>query len=83
LRRFDDAMSAINRLNHLFWWDHCYLAVCHIRLGQMEAAEREIARALSIWPTATIEDLMKGEPYKNAEDADVMVQGMRQAGLPE
>ena len=82
-RRFDEAISAIGRLNHFFWWDHCYLAICHAELGRMIEANAEVALLLNIRPNATITDTMKGEPYKNPQDAQVMIEGMRAAGLPE
>jgi TolB-like protein/class 3 adenylate cyclase/Tfp pilus assembly protein PilF len=81
--RFEEAISAIARLNHFFWWDYCYLAICHAQLGRVSEANAEVARALEIRPNTTISDTMKGEPYKNPVDAQIMIEGMRTAGLPE
>jgi hypothetical protein len=59
------------------------LAICYVQLGRVAEANTEVSSVLNLRPHATITDTMKGEPYKNPDDAQIMIEGMRAAGLPE
>jgi hypothetical protein len=83
LQKFDEAIGAINRKTRQHWWDHYSLAVCYAHLDRLPDAQAEIAELLRMRPGSTIQDLMRGEPYLNLQDAQVLIGGLRKAGLPE
>jgi adenylate cyclase len=63
---------------------HVWLAATHARLGRMDAARAEAAKALELDPDFTIEKVAKSTiAFKRDEDAENCFEGMRRAGLPE
>ena len=83
LGKFEEAISAVNRKSRVLWWDHYMLGVCYTYLGRLSEAKAEIAELRNQRPALTIRDIMSAEPYKNPEDAQRLIDGLRKAGLPE
>ncbi len=83
LEKFGEALAAMQHMPELFWWNHCYVAICCARLGRIKEAQDAIKRALELRPELTIQRFMKGEPYRLAMDANRMIDGLRMAGLAE
>jgi hypothetical protein len=52
-------------------------------LGQPEAARAEADEVLRINPGFTIEKRKRIDVFKNPEDAEHRIDGLRKAGLPE
>jgi tetratricopeptide (TPR) repeat protein len=82
-RRYRDAIDATSRLSHLQDYNHAYLAACYAQLGEKEKARSEAEETLRMRPEFTIGWLMLSEPFKNAADAEPLLEGLRKAGLPE
>jgi adenylate cyclase len=64
-------------------WPHLGLACAYAQSGQLEEAKAEAAEVLRIDPAFTIERLRPLIVYKDPEDVEHRVDGMRKAGLPE
>jgi adenylate cyclase len=71
-----------SRLPHL-QWPHVYLAFGYGQAGQLEEARKEAAEVLRINPGFTIERYKRLAVFKDANDAEHRLDGLRKAGLPE
>ncbi|HJZ42357.1 MAG TPA: hypothetical protein VJ233_01435, partial [Hyphomicrobiaceae bacterium] len=61
-----------------------WLAAAYGQAGQLEAAREEAAAVLDIEPEYTIQGMAKQfSPFRRAEDAEHLFDGLRKAGLPE
>jgi len=59
------------------------LAAAYAQLGHPEKAAEALARYVELHPNATISLLRHRLPYRNAEQAERLWEGLRKAGLPE
>ncbi len=82
-RMFEDSITATRRKAKPFWWDRYMLAVCHAHLGRLPESQAEIAALLGERPGLVLTDVMKAEPYLRPEDAQMLIDGLRLAGMPE
>ena len=86
LKRYEDAVrwcrECASRLPDL-QCPHVALASAYAQSGQLEEARAEAAEVLRINPGFTIERYKPLAVYKNPEDAEHRLDGMRKAGLPE
>ena len=64
-------------------WPHVWLAAAYAQLGQLEEARAEAAEVLRINPGFTIEGRRRFFAFKDPNDIEHLVDGMRKAGLPE
>jgi adenylate cyclase len=65
-------------------WPHVTLACAYAQLGQLEEAGAAVAEVLRVNPGFTIESLKRNIlVYKDPQDLEHYVDGMRKAGLPE
>jgi adenylate cyclase len=62
---------------------HLLLGSAYAQLGQLEEARKETAEVLRINPRFTIERFRPLAVYKNAEDLEHRLDGLRKSGLPE
>ena len=83
LRRYEDVIEATSRMSELYAWNHAYLAAGYAHLGNTEGATAEKDQVLRMQPNFTISYFLISEPFKNAADAEPLVDGLRMAGLPE
>ncbi len=67
--------------NHQY--GHAFLAASHAQLGQLEDAHAEVAEVLRINPKYTITRQKQVSILRRPEDAELLVDGLRKAGLPE
>ncbi len=82
-RRYREAVDALMRVEEMAAWNHLYLAAAYGQLGDLEMARAEAAETLKMQPAFTIQRHMLVEAFQNAGDAEPLVEGMRNAGLPE
>jgi adenylate cyclase len=86
LRRHEEAVRQLrecaSRLPNL-QWPHLWLAAALAQSGQLEEARREAAEVLRINPGFTIESWNSLNVFKDPEDAEHRLDGLRKAGLPE
>jgi adenylate cyclase len=62
---------------------HVFLASAYAQSGHLEEASAEAAEVLRINPNFTIERWKRLAVYKNPQDAEHRIDGLRKAGLPE
>jgi tetratricopeptide (TPR) repeat protein len=60
-----------------------WLAAAYGQMGQFEEARGAWREALRVNPAFSLEHRRKALPYKNTEDFERVVEGLRKAGLPE
>lgn len=61
---------------------YAFLAATHAQLGQSDEAKEAVTRALHIYPTCTVEKLIRALPYNDRRDIEHLSDGLRKAGLP-
>ena len=59
------------------------LAAAYGQMGQFGEARKAWREALRVNPAYSLEYRRKVLPYKNPEDFELVVEGLRKAGLPE
>jgi adenylate cyclase len=59
------------------------LAAAYGQMGMIEEARASWREALRVNPSYSLEQRRKVLPYKNPEDFDRVVEGLRKAGLPK
>lgn len=83
LRRFEEALSMFAHIPVRTYRIAAYMAACHTRLGNQEAARDCAQECLSLRPSFTIGRFMTREPFKNPADAAYLAESLRLAGLPD
>jgi adenylate cyclase len=86
MHRFEDAVAIITRSiahNPESLPSHFYLAACYGQLGEDALARDALAEVRRISPTFSIAWLRTIAAYKRASDLDLLVDGVRKAGLTE
>ncbi|HZQ00163.1 MAG TPA: adenylate/guanylate cyclase domain-containing protein [Reyranella sp.] len=86
LRRYDEAMSWAQRvLSHrphaMAAW--LALAIAQSQSGRTEEARATMAQVLRVVPDFHVAKARERAPYRRSEDVDLMLEGLRLAGLPE
>jgi adenylate cyclase len=84
LRHYSSAASLLESLgSNIDCWDHCYLAASYERLGRVQAANAEIAKALKMKANLSVKNVISWEPYASPGDLDHLLEPLRRVGLPE
>jgi TolB-like protein/predicted Zn-dependent protease len=83
LRRYTDAAKAFERATAWRPYVYRYLAACYAQLGHLAEARELVAKSLKLQPGFTLAVWAGVEPYASRADLDLMLAGMRKAGLPE
>jgi adenylate cyclase len=83
MRRYAEAVAALERMIGQLVWDHAYLAACYAQLGRSLEARAAAARVLEIDPGFTISKWAETDPLKSQADMDHVIDGLRRAGLPD
>ncbi|MEW6665706.1 MAG: tetratricopeptide repeat protein [Thermodesulfobacteriota bacterium] len=90
LRRYDDALSAGERLLERCrkgefpeWHAHLLMVAIHSELGQEERARKYATELLNASPNWNLETWKRSQFYKNQSDLDRLVNAARKAGLPD
>ena len=76
-----EAIDAFNRIANPVEFDHAYLAVCCVALGEIDQAKSHVADLRSMSSRASIRFYQKTQPYKNADDLENFIDALRKAGL--
>jgi adenylate cyclase len=83
LRRFGEAAEAFRRMSTLHYWSHAYIAACYGQLGETDKAREHLEAYAAGVPVASLDAFSKAEGYyKNPEDLELWLDGLRKAGLP-
>ena len=84
--RYGDAVTFCEdaRRNHGKWSPNFRIfAASYAHLGQAAKAAEALTRYRELEPIASISHLRRQLPYRNAEQAERLWEGLRKAGLPE
>jgi TolB-like protein/class 3 adenylate cyclase/Flp pilus assembly protein TadD len=82
LRRYEDALQAGKHLAHRQkHWIHARMAAAYAQLGHNAEARAQANQVLLLKPEFQISKETLG--YRDPDDAEHVLEGMRQAGLPE
>jgi len=84
--RLDDALAQFRRgmsLSPNIEWAHRLLAVCHMRLGQIDKAMAEFRLLEAAYPGMTIQKLADSIPPSVVENQPEYYDALRKAGMPE
>jgi adenylate cyclase len=86
LKRYGEAARVLrectSRLPNI-QWPHLLLGSAYAQLGQLDEARKETAEVLRINPGFTIERFKRLAVFKNPQDLEHELDGLRKAGLPE
>ena len=86
LGRYPDAAALLKRRilrNPDTDTSRVWLAAAYGQMGQFEEARATWREALRVNPAFSLEHRRKALPYKNTEDYERVLDGLRKAGLPE
>ena len=84
--RYDMASSCAEKAmrdNPTFLLTICISAASNALAGQLEPAQKAMARALELNPNLRASNLRDLAPFRRAEDLATFAKGLRKAGLPE
>ena len=85
-KRYQDAaanLEAVLESNPQFLHGHLFLAASYAHLGRLADAEWEVEEIRTLHPDFSIERARLSALYKHQADLDRLIDGLRQAGLPE
>jgi tetratricopeptide (TPR) repeat protein len=83
--RYDDAVAFCEEARRSHRWSPTFriLTAGYAHLGQTANAAEALTRYRELEPIASISHLRRQLPYRNAEQAERLWEGLRKAGLPE
>jgi len=80
--RHDEAIAAFGRSPSTPLWVQAYLAAYYAHAGRLDIARRIALELHASWPDLSSARFTAKEPFRRAEDAQRLIQGMIVAGLP-
>jgi TolB-like protein/Flp pilus assembly protein TadD len=83
LKRYDEALAALRKVQDRPPYVMGYLAACLARLGRLDEARAQAAAAIAEDPSQCVERHRRGEPYANPADLEDFLDALRLAGFPE
>ena len=82
-QRYEEAITAFERIDTPQHFNHAYMAACHQALGHTDEAKKHVQNTLTINPKFKISEFANQLPYRSAEDLTMFLDGLRITGLPE
>ena len=82
-QRYEEAIAAFSRSSTMPVWVQAYLAACHALMGKIDLAKNFAAEVVRLAPDFSSARLVAKEPYKRPSDRELLLDGLRKAGLPE
>src|SRR5215212_561547 len=84
LGRFAEAAQAFKRLPNPGPWLRARLAACYAQLGDEEETQAQVTALLQLRPNFSTKFFLRdGVLLENAQDRELLREGLRKAGLPE
>ena len=81
--RYEEAISAYDRVDVPQFWVEAYLAACHAMCGRDERAAYHRERLLAMYPDLTLTVFRRGLPLQNAASLNQFLETFRRAGLKD
>jgi adenylate cyclase len=82
LKRYDDAIEAVNRMQEPRFDHLLYLAASYAQIERPQEAQLVIATVLAEQPVLTVESFLETLPLQREADRDHLRAGLQEAGLP-
>jgi len=76
--KYRDAIESFHRMKSL-QLSHCYLAICHVELGEIVEAQACLERFRMVSPETTPAQYIAEEPYADAAIVKRMTASLRRA----
>ena len=80
-RRFELAIADLSRSPTMPVWVTAYLAASHALLGRTAEGRDFGARTIRTAPDFSLTRFARKEPFRRQEDRDILLEGLRTAGL--
>lgn len=81
-RRYEEAIKALQRLDHADPMKFIALAACHAALGNEAAAKEHVQEILKRVPDFSVDDYLATQHYKRSSDIEHCRTALLKAGLP-
>lgn len=81
LKRYDEAIAALQSMPRLTHWHHAFLAATFAHLGRQAEAREALAVFMAARPECSIAAVAAAEPYAVPALLEHLVDGLRKAGL--
>ncbi len=84
--RYEDCVEAAERavlLQPNFYGGHFIQAAALAHLGRIEEARQAVQRALEVMPRLTLKNTARNPMFVRERDVEQMLDGLRQAGVPD
>lgn len=81
--RYDEAVVLLGRSPTMPVWVRAYLAACHALAGGADRVREFVADLARSAPNFSSALLVAKEPFKRPADREALLEGLRDAGLPE
>jgi TolB-like protein len=82
-RRYAEALAMLAVVGSVSPWPSIYLAACLARLNRLDEARAGITKWSTEWPTLSMVEYARNEPFKNSADLEHLLEGLSKAGLLE
>ena len=79
---YDDAIATFRGMANQNEATRAFSAASYALLGRQDEAQKEVAEALKLDPTTSLE-VWKKRPFKDKKDLNRFLEGLRKAGMPE
>jgi TolB-like protein len=83
LKRYDEAIAALNSMSQQGHIVHSYLAATHAYRGDSTKALQALAQAQGLRPSICVQEFARVEPHVEANALKHLLDGLRSAGMPE
>jgi len=83
LRRYNEAIAALNHASAHGDRHYAYLAATCAHLGRIKDAQAAVRGLLQEMPAASVTRIAASEPYSSPHHLDHLIEGLRKAGLPD
>ncbi len=80
-RNYEEAIVALERIPEPTTTSRLYLAASYGQLGSQREASKEAKEILKVLPDLTVESVRFIAPYKNPEDFEHLLEGLRKSSL--
>jgi TolB-like protein/DNA-binding SARP family transcriptional activator/Tfp pilus assembly protein PilF len=83
VHRYDEAIACLSRASNARFWLQAYLAACCALSDRLDSATQHAAEVVRLVPDFSLTRFAAKEPFKLSTDRQQLVNGLREAGLPE
>jgi TolB-like protein/Tfp pilus assembly protein PilF len=78
-----EAIESFSRMKALAPWSLCYIAICHVELGEIVEAQACLAKYKALNPPISAEEMISNEPFVDKAKIQHFVDALRRAAGAE